>query len=238
MVKKLSHTERLQRFESKIRVTPYCWVWDGSINNCGYGQGARVWADETVAHRTAYRVYKGDLPKDLQVDHLCSTRNCVNPEHLEAVTKRENARRMVERRGWVEGGKKYIPVRDREGFIPEAKRDTGLCSRGHRQTPDVEYRWVGDAGSSGGSKVKLCRVCAKAVKKFYKLGLKSSYLDSYLDTLENKSLEAFDIDDEVLYSYFSGRGGLDPQEAKALTKLERRLTKRGYTPPRTTPTPQ
>ena len=47
------------------------------------------------AHRLAYTEAKGPIPKGYTVDHLCRVRNCVNPEHLEAVTFLENVRRQL-----------------------------------------------------------------------------------------------------------------------------------------------
>jgi hypothetical protein len=40
-----------------------------------------------------YEALTGSIPADLQLDHLCRVRNCVNPAHLEPVTPRENVRR-------------------------------------------------------------------------------------------------------------------------------------------------
>jgi len=45
------------------------------------------------AHRLAYERAKGSIPAGLQIDHLCRVRECVNPDHLEAVSQRENIRR-------------------------------------------------------------------------------------------------------------------------------------------------
>lgn len=45
------------------------------------------------AHRLAYEGLVGPIPEGLQIDHLCRVRNCVNPEHLEPVTSRENTMR-------------------------------------------------------------------------------------------------------------------------------------------------
>jgi hypothetical protein len=51
-----------------------------------------------LAHRVAYEHFVGDAPRHLQVDHLCSNRACVNPEHLELVTPLKNTRRAHARR--------------------------------------------------------------------------------------------------------------------------------------------
>ena len=48
-----------------------------------------------MAHRFAYEEYVGPIPDGLQIDHLCRNKWCVNPEHLEPVTCRENALRGV-----------------------------------------------------------------------------------------------------------------------------------------------
>ena len=66
-----------------------CWVWTASLNTKGYGN---YWTDGTCvgAHRYAYETIVGPVPEGLQLDHLCRNRNCVNPEHLEPVTCREN----------------------------------------------------------------------------------------------------------------------------------------------------
>ena len=45
------------------------------------------------AHRVAYEIIKGKIPDGLDLDHLCRNKVCVNPDHLEAVTRRENLMR-------------------------------------------------------------------------------------------------------------------------------------------------
>jgi hypothetical protein len=66
-----------------------CWVWQMSRTTGGYGQtfdGTRL----VPAHRWYYERTHGLVPEGLDLDHLCRVRACVNPDHLEPVTRREN----------------------------------------------------------------------------------------------------------------------------------------------------
>lgn len=87
-------TSEQERFKSKIEKTDTCWLWLGALDKGGYGifmsskEGIRF-----PAHRASYEIFKGKIPIGLQLDHLCRNRKCVNPNHLEPVTARENNRR-------------------------------------------------------------------------------------------------------------------------------------------------
>ena len=69
-----------------------CWIWMKCVLSCGYGQIV-IARKPRSAHRTSYEVFRGPIPEGLQLDHLCRVRSCVNPDHLEAVTARENTLR-------------------------------------------------------------------------------------------------------------------------------------------------
>jgi hypothetical protein len=73
-----------------------CWLWTGAIHASGYGQ-IKWEGKSTVAHKVIYKLLKGDYEKGLVLDHLCSVKRCVNPEHLDPVTYSINTQRAWDR---------------------------------------------------------------------------------------------------------------------------------------------
>ena len=69
-----------------------CWVWPGRLTPDGYGQ-CRYIGKSMLAHRLSYELHVGPIPAGLTIDHLCRNRCCVNPDHLELVTHKQNQRR-------------------------------------------------------------------------------------------------------------------------------------------------
>lgn len=84
-------------FERIKRVPGGCWIWQGNTAPNGYGL-IRVGGKWIGAHRAAFMAVGGVIPEGKEIDHLCAVKNCVNPEHMEAVTKSVNLRRVFERR--------------------------------------------------------------------------------------------------------------------------------------------
>ena len=94
-----------------------CWDWTASCNESrgGYGQ-FDLDGRTRKAHAVSWELSIGPIPAGLVIDHLCRRPVCVNPEHLEPVTDGENFRRGMHLNAIV--------------------MRTGICRRGHEQTPE------------------------------------------------------------------------------------------------------
>lgn len=79
----------IERFANKFTASGGCWEWFAASNQDGYGC-FRFKGKTYSAHSFIYQVLKGILAENLVVDHSCNNPKCVNPEHLKAMTQREN----------------------------------------------------------------------------------------------------------------------------------------------------
>lgn len=119
-------TQTLKRFFRKwtLNTDTGCWDWDAGKIVSGYGV-FRVNGRASVAHIVAYRMFIGDIPEGLELDHTCRNRGCVNPAHLEPVTHQENCKR---------------------GDVGKHYRDKTHCPSGHEYNAANTYRYKNKRG--------------------------------------------------------------------------------------------
>lgn len=164
--------KQLDRFFDKISADASgCWIWTRQSRD-GYG---RIFIDSRprLAHRVSYEHFIGDIPRDMELDHLCRNTVCVNPTHLEAVSHLENVRRGAlgvlrspslnehlsrirtgKPRAWTPEWRAKIQVaRDKHSQLA---RERTHCRRGHAWNEANTIRY------SNGS--RQCRTCLQAAQ--------------------------------------------------------------------------
>jgi hypothetical protein len=134
------------RFLEKVDKVPGgCWNWKGakSAERDGvtyYGYFAAGGAKSQMrVHRWSYQYYVGQIPEGFTIDHLCRNTLCVNPQHLEPVTQRENLRRS--------------------DVVTGKRSGATHCPRGHEYSTKNTAAYTNKRGYSR----RKCRTCASAV---------------------------------------------------------------------------
>jgi hypothetical protein len=140
-----------QRFMRHVYADPNtgCWLWGGA-NDGKHGSGSFVNDNgvQVKAHRASHELFKGPIPCGHEIDHKCNFPPCVNPGHLEAVTRQENMRR-ASKIGLTFGG----PANGRR---QQAKTH---CPHGH------EYSQTASITPQGWRRCKACNRDREAARR-------------------------------------------------------------------------
>jgi len=122
----------LLRFHNKVKLNDNgCHIWTGYTDDDGYGKFG-IKNKIISSHRFSYNLYKGQIPNNMEIHHICNNTSCVNPNHLEVVTHKEN---LI------------------LGNSPSSiNRDKTHCPKGHKYTKENTYF---------SNKRRYCRKCRK-----------------------------------------------------------------------------
>lgn len=114
-----------------------CWEWKGIKAPNGYGR-INVKRDKwtsVAAHRWIYEHIHGPIDKSLDMDHLCRNRSCVNPNHLEPVTRSVNIKRGV-----ISSRLKTQCKRGHEYSESNTRRQKGFGTRSCRECEKIRSK--------------------------------------------------------------------------------------------------
>lgn len=90
------------RFFEKVTKTDSCWLWHRVPLGKRYGQ-FRLGSKMIPAHRASWMLHNGKIPQGLYIRHKCDNPICVNPEHLELGTQKDNMNDMTSRKRQSKG---------------------------------------------------------------------------------------------------------------------------------------
>lgn len=108
----------IARFLAKIDKGDDCWEWTAAASRNGYG--AMGFHGKIVyAHRFAYALANGECANDLEIDHRCHNKLCVNPAHLQQVNNQQNQENRGARRGSRSGVRGVLWRADRNKWRVE-----------------------------------------------------------------------------------------------------------------------
>lgn len=135
----------MERFKSFYKIINNCFVWQGFLDKDGYGIFTFK-QKRRKAHRVAFYFEKGDIPKDMVIDHLCRNRACVNSEHLRMVTKVQNVMENSNSVGAV--NKKKIHCKMGHPFnkiygIKKKQRYCSICE--NEKSKRLQKKWLNEA---------------------------------------------------------------------------------------------
>ncbi len=109
-----------------------CIEWTKTFNTSGYPvdgrQTQRVKYGTQYAHRQAWVDRYGPIPGDLQIDHLCENRSCVNTDHMHLLTPAAHGSKSSFH--LIDGA----TCRSGRHTITQADIDNGVCIGCRRRT--------------------------------------------------------------------------------------------------------
>lgn len=127
----------LERFEAKVDLSGDCWLWTGGLDRHGYGKFTVMYRT-LIAHRAGWELLVGPIEAGHELDHTCHQldsgctpdtclhRRCVNPDHLEPVTRAVHARRSA---GGSHCRQRHPYTEESSYWRADGRRECRICRR-------------------------------------------------------------------------------------------------------------
>jgi hypothetical protein len=137
----------LATLKSRTKVSESgCWEWTRftvkSWGNKSDGYGHMSYrGKDWPAHRLSYLLHFGVHPGKLDVMHKCDNPKCVNPDHLELGTRKQNIRDAIKRR---------------RSHVAQLNKEKTHCPKGHSFAEHGVH-----IANKGGWVQRSCRVCQR-----------------------------------------------------------------------------
>ena len=136
-------------FDERVEKTEDCWIWTGSKISRGYGSFHSDGTNKRIsAHRLSWTIHNGKIPEGLVVRHKCNNPICVNPDHLELGTLKDNSADRIAAGNSGVGSKNNLASLNEE----KVKEIKSLLK-------------IGLSGAEIGRRFDVTRTCINAIKK-------------------------------------------------------------------------
>ena len=122
----------LDKLEAKTDKSNGCWTYMGQKSK-RYAE-LKINGIRSGIHRWSFLFYKGEIPENHHVDHICKNTKCWNPDHLQTLPHTQNCR---------------------QNWVAEQNAKKTHCKNGHEFTEENVY-W-----NEGHRRCKICRAAAK-----------------------------------------------------------------------------
>lgn len=121
----------LERFYKKVEkdTAGTCLLWTAGKAGKGYGY---FWHEGRMkrAHKVLWEHENGPVPDGFDLDHLCRVRHCVNPDHLEPVTRSENNKRGSSTRLVNKCRRGHVILNDSDFYYDKkGRRECRMCRK-------------------------------------------------------------------------------------------------------------
>lgn len=123
------------KFWPDVQKSSGCWLWTGALASTGYG----LVGGKLYAHRVSYELASGEDIEGKVVDHICHNVRCVNPEHLRAVTQKQNTENVVGARVTSRSGVRGV------WFVPRSGKWAVQVTHNYRRYSGGTHATIEDA---------------------------------------------------------------------------------------------